>query len=260
MASRDDFFGEFYTEAMTEMAENFFTRRKEVEARLEGFNRLADAVRSAGVHALRRWKTFFVLLLDTGRAQEFLRQAGADVPGLPGMAAGAGEPWRFKPPFAWTARGRYRKSVAYAYRAAMEATREYLEGCYDRDPRNPMKMRLLPNYATLKSLAETINKEVAAVNTGQTPTAVLCYAKSLDPTELTREAVTGGLMGENFCKLDQDMAFKPIDFAALNLPELLLPKPLEEVEDALDTLSAAIHDSRPDEAGRALASLKSASI
>lgn len=259
MASRDDFFGEFYTETMTEMAENFFSRRREVEARLEGFYRLAEEVRSTAANALRHWRTFFLLLVDAEGAQEFLCQAGADVAGLPAMAA-AGEPWRFHPPFALTGKGRYRKSVSYVYLAAMEATRNYLEGSYGRDPRNPMKMRLLPNYATLNALAVTINKEVEAVNTGQTPTAVLCYAKSLDASEQTREAVTGGMMGEDVCKLDRDMAFKPIDFAALNLPLLQLPKPLDEVEDALDALADSVYKIRTEEAIKALAFVKSTPV
>ncbi len=260
MASRNDFFNEFYTETMTEMAENFFSRRREVEARLEGFSRLADEVRSVAGVALRRWKTFFTLLVDTASAQDFLRQAGAEMADLPGLAASAGEPWRFHPPFALTPRGRYRKAVAYVYRAAREATSDYLEGSYGRDPRNPMKMRLLPNYATLKDLADTINKEVESVNTSQSPTTVLCYAKSLDASEQTREAVTGGLMGENVCKLDEDLAFKPIDFAALHLPVLLLPQLTEEVEDALTELADSISATRKEEAMKALAFVKSTSI
>jgi len=258
MAGRDDFFSEFYNEAMLEMAGNFFSRRKEVEGRLERFRGLADEVRSAGVAALRRWRTFFLLLLEDDRAREFLRQGGADLPGLPALAATVDAPWRFKTPFGWTGKSRYRKSVAFSYRAAWEATREYLEGGYCRDPRNPMKKCLTPNYATLKRLAEAINKEVAAVNTGQTPATVLGYVKSLDTSELARESVTGGLLGEDFSKIDRDMAFNPIDFPALNLPDLLLPKPLEAVEDALDALCAAVYEAHPEDAAKALAALNSA--
>lgn len=253
MAGGKDFFDDFYTETMTEMAENFFSRRREVEARLEGFQRLAGEVRSLAVKALRRWGTVFVLLLDEEVAVAFFAELGADASRLPGLAASAGDPWRFRPVFALTDAGRYRKSLRYAYQAARQATQDYVEGTYSTDPKNPLKKVLTPNYAAIKALAAKINAEVETVNTAQSPSTVLAYCKSLDPAASERESIAGAVNGGSACRLDKELAFKPIDFESLSLPELPLPPPLEAMQDALDRLGAQVFSARRQDAMKALA-------
>lgn len=253
MPGRRDFMDELYTETMSEMAENFFHRRKEMENRLDGFARLEGEVRALGIKALRRWKTFFLLLVDEDAALEFCREAGMEAGHIPTLSEAAGPPWRFKTTFALTRFRRYRWSVRYTYQALRQASQDYLEGSYGMDPKNPMKKILLPNYSTMKNLAETINSEVKCVNTGQCPSAVLCYVKSLDQSEISREAVTGGGVGEDMTRLDDELAFKPVDFEALKLPVLPMPAPLEDVQSRLDALCESIYDTRGEEALRALA-------
>ncbi|MBI4807237.1 MAG: hypothetical protein HY795_18640 [Desulfovibrio sp.] len=253
MPGRKDFFDEFYNETMTEMAENFFSRRKEMEARLEGFASLAGGVKSVAVKALRKWNTLFTLLVDADVALTFFRERGMQAGHIPALAAAAGDPWRFKPPFAFTEASRYRKSVRYAYEAVRQATLDYNEGSYGNDPKNPRKKVLLPNYATLKDLAEKINAEVCSVNTCQTPSTVLAYAKSMDPHAAGKEAIVGGMTGEDVCKIDSDMAFKPVDFEGLALPVLPTPPALEEIQSSLDEMSDTIFSVRRGDAKRALA-------
>lgn len=253
MPENKSFMDDFYSETMTEMAENFFTRRRELETRMEGFARLSGEVRSYAVKALRRWRTFCMLLADDARTAEFLQGIGVDPGGIPAIANQAGEPWRFKPLFALTARGRYRKSVRYAYRALCQATQDYMEGCYGTDPKNPKKKIVLPNYFALRDMAEQINREVATVNTAQCPSTVLSYAKSLDPAASEREAVMGGMVGENVCRLDESMAFHPVDFSALELPELPVPPPLDDIQDRLDEASSWAYCERRAEVQRVLA-------
>ncbi|WP_243362290.1 hypothetical protein [Fundidesulfovibrio terrae] len=253
MPENKSFMDDFYSETMTEMAENFFTRRRELETRMEGFARLSGEVRSYAVKALRRWRTFCMLLADDARTAGFLRRIGVDPGEIPAIANQAGEPWHFKPQFALTARGRYRKSVRYAYRALRQATQDYMEGCYGTDPKNPKKKIVLPNYFALRDMAEQINREVATVNTAQCPSSVLSYAKSLDPSASEREAVMGGMVGEDVCRLDESMAFHPVDFSALELPELPVLPPLDDVEDALDEACCDAYGDCREAAQRALA-------
>lgn len=253
MAGKKDFFDEFYNEAMSEMAGNFFSRRKEMEARLEGFAKIAEGVQSVAVKALRRWNTFFTLLADEEAASSFCQEHGMAAGHIPALAAATGDPWRFKAPFAFTEAGRYRKSVRYAYVAMRQATLDYNECSYGIDPKNPRKKVLLPNYSTLKELAEKINAEVSLVNTCQTPSTVLAYAKSMDPSSAEKEAIVGGMTGEDVCRIDSDMAFKPVDFDGLALPVLPTPPPLEDVQDSLDAVSDAVFSARREDARRALA-------
>ncbi|GFK95727.1 hypothetical protein NNJEOMEG_03595 [Fundidesulfovibrio magnetotacticus] len=255
MGPHQNFFDEFYAETMTEMAESFFARRKELEVRQEAFTRLALQVRDLGGKALRRWGSFFALLADAGVSRAFCEAAGLRACELPALAAGAGDPCRYRFPLALTARGRYEKAVRYAYEAMRLATRDYMEGGYGQDPRNPAKKILLPNHASLKRMAEAINAEVDKVNTCQTPSTVLAYAKSLDPVSAGREAVAGGFTGENVCKIDEDMAFKPVDFDALGLPELPVPPETEAVRPALDAACDAAWSGHREAAVRALACL-----
>jgi hypothetical protein len=253
MGENKSFVDDFYHETMTEMADNFFSRRRELETRQEGFARLSGEVRSYSVKALKRWRTFCLLLGGCDAASDFLHSIGMDAQGVPDMAAQAGDPWRFKPQFGLTARGRHRKGVRYAYRAMRQATQDYMEGAYGTDPKNPRKKIVLPNYRGLKDMAEKINADVDCVNTGQCPSTVLCYVKSLDPAAQEKEAVTGGMTGESVCRLDEEMAFHPVDFAALELPELPVPPPLDGVQDRLDEASARAYSERRAEVERALA-------
>ena len=256
MGKDKSFLEDFYTETMTEMAETFFTRRRKVEARLEGFAGLAREVRALGQRALRHWGALFALLVDEDSAIGFFREIGVDAADLPGLAAAAGDPWRFTPPFALTFSSRYAKSVRYVYMAVRAATHDYLHGAYGPDPHNPVRKILLPNYDAVLKLAETINVEVAGVNSGQTPTAVLSYAKSMDPSEVEREAVVGGTGWEDVNKLDRDLAFQPINIEGLGLPKLPEVPPLDDVESQLDALSSAICKLRNEEARRAMKWLK----
>lgn len=254
MADRKDFSDEFYNETMAEMAGTFFSRRKELESRLENFTRITAEVREVASKALRRWRTFFTLLVDERAALDFCRESGVDARHIPPLAASGGGLWSFRLPFAFTEAGRYRKSVRHAYQAMRQATLDYADGCYGSDPKNPRKKILLPNYCALKNLAEKINHEIKEVNNGQTPSTVLAYAKSLDPGEGEREDIMGGLAGEDVVKLDREMAFTPIDFNSLDLPELPAPPALEEVRDRLDALSDTMFADHREQVRQAMAS------
>jgi len=242
MAPHQNFIDEFYAETMTEMADNFFSRRKELEARQEAFARIAPAVRQLCAKALRRWGTFYALLGDASIAGEFCRRAGMEAAPEEAVVLAAGAPGRLSFPMALTARGRHAKAVRYAYQAMRQATRDYMEGGYGMDPRNPAKKVLLPNYASLRRMAQAVNEEVAKVNTCQTPSTVLAYARSMDPSNAEREAVAGGFTGENVCKIDEDLAFKPVDFDGLGLVELPVPPEQEQVRPALDAACEAAWD------------------
>jgi hypothetical protein len=252
MPGQKNSFDEFYTEIMSEMAENFFSRRKAMESRLEGFAGIADEVRAEASRALRHWKTFFVLVMDEGAVLRFCYQTGMDAGSLPALVA-AREPWLFRLPFTLTQSGRYRKSVRYAYEAMRQASLNYLEGRYGTDPRNPSKKILLPNLAMLKELTARINAEVVALNCCQSPSCVLAYAKTLDPAALEMEAIIGGGACQDAEKIDRDMAFAPVDFKSLNLPELPAPPPLETIQPLLDALSRAMFSARRQDALAALA-------
>jgi len=247
-----NFIEDFYSETMAEMAGNFFSRRKDMDARLEGFGRLAEEVRFIGEKALRRWKSFFILLPDEKAVAGFFTRRGVDVSSLSALAGAGGDPWRFRPPHAFTASGRFRKSVRHVYEAVHLAAKDYLEGGYANDPKNPKKKIITPSYSMLQRLAKMLNEEVVKLNTTQNPSMILAYCKSLDPAEGERENITGGLSGEDCSKIDRDMAFKPIDLAAMELPSMPAVEPLDAVRGDLDKLADAVYQAGPEAALKAI--------
>lgn len=253
MKSKPDFLESFYTEAMSEMAENFFGRRKLLEQRLAGFASLADRVRDVAGVTLRRFVSFFTLALDENLALAFLSTAQAAMPGLLEHVRRAGPPWPLKPSFGFTLAGRHQNTLEAAYRNLRQGVIDYQEGKYAPSWEDPRRVALSPNYTTLKELARVINLEVEKVNSAQPPSTVLAYAKGLDPLTQEREAVTGGLTGEDIGKIDRDMAFLPVDFEALALPALPEPSPLEAVSQELEALGRTVRAQRsPQEVRQAL--------
>jgi len=238
--AKPDFFDDFYTEAMSEMAKNFFARRKETEARMEGFASLAAQVRATSEKVQRRLDTFLCLTREDPLALAFLARAGGDFVGLVAASNRNPNPWPIETPFAFTFSGRHQKALNKAYASLQQAVRDYREGAYGPDPADPRRKVLLPNYRSVRELAQAINKEVETVNTAQTPTTVLAYAKSLDPQAAGRESVTGGLVGLDVGKIDRDLAFRPIDFDALGLPDYPELLPADQLEDELEALGQAV--------------------
>jgi len=251
MAGQKDFFDGLHDETMLVMAENFFSRRKEMDEWLECFSALAGEVRAAGTLALGYWRTLLLLLADGGDALKLLEKAGMDAPALV-REAGAQEPARMTIPFALTVGARHRKSVRRAYLAARQATLSYLEGTCKADPSNPARKIVTPNYCGLRDLAEKINKEARMLNSGMSPSSMLAYVKSLDPAEVERESHAGGFTGEDMGGLDRDMAVKSVDFEGLGLPVLACPAPLEEMGPALDAAARSVLRERRPEAIAAL--------
>ena len=68
-----------------------------------------------------------------------------------------------------------------------------------------------------------------------------------------QERACGGI--GNACRLDQALAFQPIDIDRLDVPRLPTPPALEAVEDRLAALADELHAAHPAAADAALAAL-----
>ena len=244
---------ELHAQVMSEMAQSFFSRRKDMDDRLEKFSALAHEVLLSAKVTLRCWRSVFLLLVDETLAKALLKSAQAGPPDLAALAAQAGGLWSFRRPWALTNKGRLRKALAKAYAEAHAATVLYRDGAYAPDPRDPRRMRLSPSRQGLVALAEDINRDIKKINQDQCPSTVLGYIESLDSLEAERGNITGGLMGQDACFIDREMAFKPLDFAALNLPDIPVPTAPGEMKTALDQLADQAFGLHPKEALEALA-------
>lgn len=251
MAVGSDYADDLKQELLTEMADNFFSRRRHLDERLEGFAAMRDKVARQGQLALARWRAFRALLLGGERADAFLAGLGYDPAALAASGdKGALRP-RIRPALALTAAGRYRRTVRNAYENLRRELELYNDGTYVPDPRDPRRKARVPGFHHLMETVEKLNAEIAAVNTCQCPSDMLRFTKSLDPQRQEQEHTCGGA-GDG-CRLDNDLAYACLDASGLGVPALPTPPPLEAVADSLDALADALYRDDPAGAKAALA-------
>jgi hypothetical protein len=242
-------------ELLTEMAENFFSRRRRLDERLEAFAVLRERVVRRGAPCLARWHAFRALLLAGDEADRYLAGLGFDLDALSAFPNPSKAHGSRGVPLALTAAGRYRKAVLRAYQALRRELADYNEGGYAPDPREPRRMRRIPGYDTLLSVARDLNREIEAVNACQCPSDMLQFTKSLDPARQEQEHACGGIGLGGSCGLDRELAYQPLDLDALGAPPLPTPPPLDAVEDELSALASRLYDASPEAVRAALKAL-----
>jgi hypothetical protein len=243
-------------ELLSEMAENFFSRRRNLEERLDAFVSLREKVARQGALALARWRAFRRLLLGGAAADRFLSSLGFDPVALAALPENASVRTRIRRPLALTAKGRYRKAVLALYQRLRDELEHYNEGSFVPDPRDPRRKARIPGYDHLMAVGRSLNTEIDAVNSSQCPSDVLNFTKSLDPIRMEQEHACGGIgLGNSACGLDRELAYTPFDLDDLGVPRLPTPPPLDEIEDALASLADQLHSDAPDSANAALAAL-----
>lgn len=240
MTSGSDFADDLKNEVLCEMADNFFSRRCRLDERLENFEALRARVRKRAEPALKHIFALRHLLLDSPKADAFLAGLGLDPARL---TADVGSVRTFTRPLALTAAGRYRKVVARAYTAMRQEIVKYNEGGYAPDPRQPGRMMPIPGYDHLHGVAETINAEIEAVNASQSPSDLLRFNKSLDLDRLEQESACGSI--GDACRLNNDLAFVPLDPTTFDVPRLPTPPPLDDVAEALNALADTVRQDNP---------------
>ncbi|NDY55301.1 hypothetical protein G3N56_00885 [Desulfovibrio sulfodismutans] len=238
-----DLQGDLHAEIMTEMAENFFGRRRALEDRLDQFYRLVVRVRRVGMETLVKWHTLFRLLLCDEEAKSLFASLGTVPSEILWYCKNVSELRPMPRPLALTGLGRYKKTVARLYEMVRQAAADYNHGTFTPDPLDIRKKRAIPGYEQVREMCEAVNLEIRAVNDGQSPLCVLSFAKGLDPECVQRENIAGATLGDAQ-KLDRDMAFVPISFDDLGLPHIPDLPPFSEIRDRLDALCATLYETR----------------
>lgn len=230
-------------ELLTEMADNFFSRRRRLDERLEAFTGLREKVTRQGSLALARWRAFRTLLLNGEEADRFLTNLGFDPATLAAFPTNNSSQPRPRRPLALTAAGRYRKAVLAAYADLRQELERYNDGSYVPDPRDPRRKARIPGFDHLIATARELNDEIQAVNSCQCPSDMLQFTRTLDPARMEQEYTCGGI-GDT-CRLNEDLAYKPLDLNALGAPALPTPPPLDDIEDDLAELAGRLHAANP---------------
>lgn len=234
MMSHDDFPESLADEVLTEMAHNFFGERVHLEENIRFLHKTADRLRQKEVRICEKAAFLNYLMLTPQAAQAVYRSLGIN----PEIFAVKGEvtdgvlpAWI---PSALTRKGEYVKFVLWAYDALRRACENYLHGNPSDDRDRPEAASHDADYRLVRSLCTLINEEIDRINHRCLPTQMLQAVKRFDPATLTKEYVTGG--GTDYgdqCTLNENMAFKPIEFSSLNIKELPELPPLEKVQAAI---------------------------
>lgn len=218
MTDIKEFADQLQQEVVTDMAENYFGTRKNLEDMTEGFQNMVEELRRLVPRLSRAASSLHYLLLDRHTARDFYIALDIVPSCIPFGEDGTDAPDLYSIPFAFTARGRYEKCVLAAYHGFQRVADEYLNGKYYQDPEHPKRKRLTVHYLRMRALCEHINEEVDRVNKGMSASATLRYVKSMDPVRMEREQAIGQVCMNEGCSLDGEMKFSPLDFDSLGLP------------------------------------------
>lgn len=204
-------------EVLSDMAENFFGTRTQLERRIDRLyahrRRLQQkARRVAGAAALLRR-----LLLDEAETRRLGEALGVAFDQFPADPAAPSSPPPHLP-FALTRRGVFTQLVLEACADLRALREEYMLGRYIPDPENPGRMRVTVNYTSLQKFCERLNADIDRVNRQSSPSQILQYVKRFDVIQEERANILGSGFDGKTALIDQRMAFEKIDFDALGLP------------------------------------------
>ncbi|MEA5087956.1 hypothetical protein [Solidesulfovibrio sp.] len=230
-------------ELLTEMADNFFSRRHRLDERLEAFAGTREKVARQGLLALARWRAFRKLLLDSAQADLFLSGLGYDVARLSACEDPNAVTPHIRTAMGLTAYGRYRRTVRNAYEDLRRELELYNEGSFIPDPRDPRRKARVPGFNHLMETAKALNKEIESVNSCQCPSDMLRFTRSLDPERQEQEHACGGI--GDACRLNEELAYACLDLSCLDVPVLPTPPELDNVSDTLDALTDVLFQVDP---------------
>jgi hypothetical protein len=241
-------------EALTDIAENFFGARRDMDSQLERFDLLLAEVRARGEAADRAGCLLNFLLLQGWAVDPFYQAIGVD-PGEFKLQSRCALDRPPDIPFALTRRGAYSKMVLAAYGEFQRAVDVFLNGENVQDARTG-RMRLTPHFQQLLELAVAINARIHDLNSNMSPVCVLQYVKTFDPALMEKEKIVGLAPAGEGCSIDEKLAFRPVDIAAveaLDRPEL---PPAEAVKDRIEAFCRELFASRKAEMQALMARLK----
>lgn len=243
MIDFSEFANQLQQEVVTEMAENYFGARKDIDDMIEAYNGMVLDLREVVPMLSQAAARLHHLLLDHDTAKSFYIALDI-VPSCIPFSEETARPFFDSLPFAFTGAGKYEKCVCRAYGMFQQAADIYLNGQYFEDPEHKGKKRLTVHYLRLKALAEHINDKIKQVNEQTSPSSTLRYVKAMDPEQVEREKMIGEGCLQNGCSLDNDLKFSPIDFSGLGLPIVQDLPPLRKVREGIIVFCRELYSRR----------------
>lgn len=221
MSEDDDFSAPLTAEILSDVATRFFDARRELERSVELFDTLAAHLLEKRETVIRRAGALNFLLLQGKGARAFYHDLKVEEPGL--LLAPPELPDNPPPRVPMMIGGgrRYARMVLETYGVLQMACEDYLGGIPGTGSETASDLRTTASYRVLESLCREINQRIARAELGMTPTDTLQFARRLTVgmSHTISESAVAPLAGYAQ-RLEEQLAYKPIDFEALGLPPL----------------------------------------
>jgi len=240
-------------EVLTDMAENFFGTRTQLERRIDRLYAHSRRLHQKARRVARAAALLRRLLLDEVETRGLGKALGAALDEFPAAPPPSPPPhW----PFALTRRGVFTQLVLDAYGDLHAVREEYMLGRYIPDPEIKGRMRVTVNYASLRKFCDRLNADIDRVNRQASPSQLLQYVKRFDVIQEERANILGSGFDGKTALIDQRMAFEKIDFDALGLPVFPTLPPVAKAQAPIKKFCRDLYRRRPAEIVEMMRTLK----
>ncbi|CAN2042617.1 conserved hypothetical protein [Candidatus Magnetomoraceae bacterium gMMP-15] len=218
-------------EVLSDVANTFFSKRKELENNIETFKLFVKKLQKKERQVNVRANFLNYLFLDRKISCKFYKLININEPEILLKNENSDLNIPKKMPFAFTTGKEFTILVVQAYDALQQACDEYMNGNNNYNPYESNKQPDV-NYKQIKLMNKIINEKIYKINYEASPVCVLQYVKQFDIETRGKKRITGATFGGYGCSIDEKLTYKPIDFNSLELKKYpRLPKHDEVVSD-----------------------------
>lgn len=259
MSEFDLFADNLADEVLTEMADNFFGSRREMDEQIEVFNKLVRELAKLQAQVERFAEILHFVLLGEEGAAAFYESVGLDPATLPLCLECTIPPQMESVPFAFTKEGRFGKIVVHAYRNMCDCVEDYLHGHEYADPGEPRRKRISVHYLALQRREKLLNKQIEKLNSQSSVSCTLQYVRGLDPANLEREKIAGAPVCVDPLTMDAEFKYDMLDLDKEGLKNFPTMPPYRDVRREIAQFVQSFYARNREEITVMLARLQAAS-
>lgn len=255
MSQSEDFAQALSREALSEMAEHWFSARRELDEIVELFMLRAEGVRAKGRAAMSKAAVLRAFLLDEATYAKFWVMLDVEPCFSFDDHLIDGSRILFPLPRRFSRKWVFADLAVELYLRCRNAFHEYLEGRVYTDLNFKGRKVRSMDFHLLKAWCVEVNEKIAKVNHTHAPSITLMTAKSFNVAENERENIFGAGLDGLAQSLDESLGVPPLDFDSLGIVELPELPPVDEVGDEIRMFALDLFRDRKDELEAALAKL-----
>jgi hypothetical protein len=238
MSIQDDYAKDLADEVLSDMAENFFGTRKQLDKTIDLFFEYVGELKKKQDLVEERFRFLNYLLMISHKVSEFYEDLGVqDTGAIPREGALSEKAISVHAPSAFTLKGKYVKLVMWAYETVQKGCKAYNHGMDYQEMKRVGFEERDAYYDLVMGMHHLINQEIRRVNAKVSPSHILQTAKRFDPDTQQKEHFTGGggYYGDD-SSLNRELNYEPIDKASLNIPKFPDLPELDRVEHQISKI------------------------